>query len=131
MDGLLLGRIFFGVFSAGMLALAIGMEIRWWRLRNATHRVGKVVDQIVEDGVDGETCYRPVIEVLESGTDFIRFDSSFGKNEPFKRGEEVIVLFDPETKRAEWYSTSNRLLPSLGLLVFAAIFGLLAVFSKK
>jgi hypothetical protein len=120
-----------GAFAVGSLTLAIGMETRWWRLRSATRRVGKIVDQIAETGGEGGTCYRPVIEVLESGPDFVRFASSYGKDKPFQLGEELVVLFDPETGRAEWYSASNRLLPTLGLMVFAVLFGCLAVFMRK
>jgi hypothetical protein len=125
MNALFIARIFLGAFSAGLLALVIGLEIRWWRLREATKQVGRVVDQIAEPGVEGGMSYHPVIQV-GVGANLIRFKSSYSKEKSFEVGDEITVLFDPDSKRAEWYLVSNRYIPSLALLFFAVAFGLLA-----
>jgi hypothetical protein len=130
MNALLIAKIFLGAFSMGLFVMVIGLEVRWWRLRAATRQVGRVVDQIPEPGVEGGICYHPVIQVGVAD-DLFRFKSCYSKEKAFVVGEEVPVLFDPHTRRAEWYSASHRYTASVALLFFATAFGLLAFCIQK
>jgi hypothetical protein len=126
MTVLLIVRLFLLAFAAGFAALAIGIQVRWWRLCRTGRWKGRVVDQILDSAPDGGTYYHPVIQVAH-GVDLVRFQSSYARSKAFSVGEEITVAWDPKTQKAEWHTATNRYLASAGLAGVALVFGAVAI----
>jgi len=114
---LIAARIFLGLFAIGSLLAICAFERRWFKLRKSEIGEGIVVDQ-TKESIDDREAYFPIISFGE-GDQSIRFKSHYASNTEFEIGRKLPILIDSSTGQAEWYSVSNRFLPTFGFsLVF-------------
>ena len=109
-----------GVFILpGCLALAGAFwhEYLWFARRKHPVVKGRIVGEL-DEGTDG---YAPIVEYTFGGQTK-RFTSSYSSTSRPEIGEEVKVTVPPDSQKPEVYSAGNRLIFTLGFLLFAVAF---------
>jgi len=122
---LLAARVFFGLFGALCLALALVCSRKLLKMRAWKMSQGRVVMNDRDSGADGGVCYHPVVEHEWNGST-TRFKSSYGFSKEIQPGTAVDVLVDPTTGTGELYRPAILVGFSLAGILFSAIFTLLA-----
>lgn len=103
---------------AGVLLFALGWNIRTNLERQmaimipAQGVVVEVVARTANTNSGNRTFYYPVVEYRTATGELIRFESTLGGNPPaFQTGDDVEVLYDPQTPQSALINTWENWLP--------------------
>ena len=92
-----------------IIATALRHQLKWRKqLRKSHATVGRFVEYYVEEGERGNWHY-PVIEYSNHDGETCRFRSEHPCFSSFEPGQELPIIIDNESGKAEYYANSARL----------------------